>query len=272
MLKDDPASVCWHPLPTDLVSCLCFPRWSGGLQSLEREGCCSDRGGAGVDEVWVMCGWKCGWNNYGSPYLPQDLDLSAPPPEDGDDGDGGGDGSGPGGRSVAGGVTSVNPGAIGRKAVGGTGGGAQAGKPSSSADPKAGPKGAAGGGAGGGGDGDGAAAAAATRNKSLFEELDEEGVQEDPEKEVLAFEVKADQVRLGEEEGGQILRWRGGTRVSAKVGEAQMGQQRCEKCEGWAVIWPLPNCRAPGEAPRHPPPHSLPRTPPPLSQPHTPLL
>ena len=64
----------------------------------------------------------------------------------------------------------------------------------STADPKSAPKGAAGGAGGSGDNGDGTAAA---RSKSLFEELDEEGVQEDPEKEVLAFEVKADQVREG---------------------------------------------------------------------------
>ena len=147
-----------------------------------------------VDKAWIKSsagGMQVKKSLYTSLVLGlgQDLDLSAPPPKDDEDDGGNGEASGPaGGRAATAGTSAGS----GRKAGGG-GAAASVGK-ASTADPKSAPKGAAGGAGGSGDNGDGTAAA---RSKSLFEELDEEGVQEDPEKEVLAFEVKADQVREG---------------------------------------------------------------------------
>ena len=101
----------------------------------------------------------------------QDLDLNAPPPREEDDGSdedrrAAGGAAGPSGRSAG----QQRPAGGG---VNGPGGGKAAG-----------------------------ASSAGLPRKSLFDELDEEGVEEDPEKEVLAFEVLPDQVGRPEEVRG----------------------------------------------------------------------
>jgi len=101
----------------------------------------------------------------------QDLDLNAPPPleeDDGEEEEGGPDKHGKTGK-VGSGASGIR-GAARQQSVGGAGGGG-AGDAT-----EVGPPGAV------------------MPKKSLFDELDEEGVQEDPEKEVLAFEVLSDQV------------------------------------------------------------------------------
>ena len=122
----------------------------------------------------------------------QDLDLSAPPPREDDDDDGNdGGNAGVAGKAVPQGAAKASGGPLGKAAA----------PPGSARGVVAGGgklAGAAATMAVGGGEqpGGGGVPGAQGMRKSLFDELDEEGVQEDPEKEVLAFEIQADQVSV----------------------------------------------------------------------------